>query len=185
MDYSIDFKNLNSEIRDEIDRYRSRIKADSYDDALKKWFDERFDDWMSRRLSQGGGGSSQRKHYRLDIKIPVSINKTLIDAEDDDQIAAELVGKTVNISRGGLYFVSWRRFEISSILKVSINLSKVEQSLEDVEALVMVSRLESFDDGTFGIGVTFSSIYEHDAQTLEVLMLNYLSYYMHRLDKNN
>ena len=85
------------------------------DETVIEWFEKKFDEWLIKKYSDKGE-SSRRKHFRLDVEIPIRIIDTLIESSSEDHHALEFVGKIVNISRGGLYFKYSKTIELSSII---------------------------------------------------------------------
>ncbi len=176
-------------------------------DAMITWFEEHFDIWMIQRYSMGGRdrrvgerrkhvridmeeapdtkksndrrGAFRRKNFRLDIEVPVKIIETLIESSTEDQGAIEFVGTLINISKGGFYFKSPRMIEISSIIRVLIDLSAIDKELVDIEALAMVLRVDRLPDDSYGVGVIFSSIYNDNREKLDIFIFKNLAYYIY------
>lgn len=121
----------------------------------------------------------RRKKYRLDIEVPVRIVETLIESSSDDREAIDFIGTLVNISRGGFYFRSAKEFEPSSIIRVNIDLSKLDPDLRDIEALAMVIRSERLTPEYYGVGVMFSSIYHEAKEKLDTFIFKHLAYYVY------
>jgi hypothetical protein len=177
--------------------------------AMDIWFEDQFDGWMvshyqhgsaesdkteRRRQAridikegekQGGKHSAERrkgprrKNFRLDIEVPVQIVETLVESSSDDPEAFNIVGTLVNISKGGFYFKSPKPIEISTIIRVNIDLSDLDNELKSIEALAMVLRSERLHDNTYGVGVIFSSIYEEFKEKLDIFILKNLAYYIY------
>jgi hypothetical protein len=178
----IKYEDLSSDIKNEILGYhRSTAPSSSeasMDESVAEWFDKKFDEWLIRKYS-GRGEDSRRRHFRLDVEIPIRIIDTLIESSSEDHHAMEFVGKIVNISRGGLYFKYGKPIELSSIIKVVIDFRNVDKELSDVEALAMVIRADRIRDEDFGIGIMFSSIYGAEKDKLDLFILKNLSYYLY------
>jgi hypothetical protein len=178
----IKYEDLSSEIKHEINEYHRGIAAASseviMDETVVEWFEKKFDEWLIRKYSNVAG-ESRRKHFRLDVEIPIRIIDTLIESSSDDHHAMEFVGKIVNISRGGLYFKYKSPIELSSIIKVVIDFTNVDAELNGVEALAMVIRTDRLQDNSYGIGIMFSSIYGADRDKLDLFILKNLSYYLY------
>jgi hypothetical protein len=177
----IKFESISKEIKDEIAGYhQSRLKDDAdaaMSDSVTLWMEERFDEWMFRRYNDSTG-SGKRKHYRLDVEIPIKIVETLIESAVDDSSGMEIVGNVVNISRGGLYFRYDKSIELSSIIKLIIDLSGIDKELSAVEALAMVVRLDKNGAAGYGIGVVFSSIYDENRLNLDLFILKRVSNFL-------
>jgi hypothetical protein len=177
----IKYEKLSNQIRHEINEYHKELlqgKSDtSFDESMNQWFGVKFDDWLITNFDKTRKLSG-RKHFRLDVEIPIRIIETLIESACDDTNAFEFVGKIVNISRGGLYFKYNKPIEISSIIKVFIDFTGVDSELNEVEALAMVIRSEKIHDN-YGIGIMFSSIYGDAKERLDLFILKNLSYYMY------
>ncbi len=88
------------------------------------------------------------------------------------------MGTLVNISKGGFYFSSPRPIEISSIIKVRIDLSNIDGDISNIEALAMVMRVDRMPDGNYGVGVMFSSIYDENREKLDIFIFKNLAYYI-------
>ena len=177
----IKYEKLSSEIKNEINEFHKASllndRAIAFHESVNQWFSLKFDEWLMKHYSKSNTGS-RRKHFRLDVEIPIRVIETLIESSSDDTNAMEFVGKIVNISRGGLYFKYSRPIEISSIIKVVIDLKSIDAELDEVEALAMVVRAEEINDHK-GIGIMFSSIYGADKEKLDLFILRNLSYYIY------
>ena len=179
----IKYEQLSKEIKDEIEHYFT-LKEKEYADftieaAMVEWFEKRFDEWLIKRYIKKGSGGDKRRHFRLDVELPLKVISTLIESSAQDVEARDLVGMVLNISRGGLYFKYNKSIEVSSIIKVVMDFSDIEADLESVEALAMVVRSDVLKDGEFGIGVVFSSIYEGNKESLDIFILKNLSYHIY------
>jgi hypothetical protein len=178
----IKYENLSSDIKNEIIVYHRSVASSAseatMDETVMEWFEKKFDEWLIRKYSDKGE-ASRRKHFRLDVEIPIRIIDTLIESSSEDHHAMEFVGKIVNISRGGLYFKYSKPIELSSIIKVIIDFSNVDEDLNGVEALAMVIRTDRLQDHDFGIGIMFSSIYGSEKDKLDLFILKNLSYYLY------
>ena len=177
----IRYEELSSEIKDAISRHydilRKNDETVDFDSAVEDWFEHRFDNWILKRFKKDGQGD-MRKHYRLDVEVPIRVVETLIESSSEEFPAIDFVGTIVNISRGGLYFISEQPFEISSIIRLVIDLSAIDSELTSVEALAMVVRVDKLAEG-YGIGVMFSSIYDDNKKNLNIFILKNLSYYLY------
>ncbi len=177
----IKYENLSNDIKTEIENYHELLLIDNknqkIEDSMEKWFDKRFDLWLNTAYSKKK--SSSRKHFRLEIELPLQIIETVLAAQGDDAEAISFVGSVINISRGGLYFKYHKAIEISSIIKVFLDLKRLNNDVEHIEALAMVVRADKFVDEEYGIGVMFSSIYDTDKVNLDLLLLKSLSHYMY------
>ncbi len=177
----IKYEKLSNQIKNEINEYHKEVlqsKNDaSFDESMSRWFAGQFDDWLIKNFDKTRKLSG-RKHFRLDVEIPIRIIETLIESACDDTNAFEFVGKIVNISRGGLYFKYKKPIEISSIIKVFIDFTDVDRDLREVEALAMVVRSEKIKN-EYGIGIMFSSIYGDNKEKLDLFILKNLSYYIY------
>ena len=180
----IKYEKLSKRIKDEIKSYyeltRETSKNLTLEDAMTLWFKECFEDWIKENYAFTEN-SEKRKHFRIDIEIPVKIVDTLIESHDKDSIDVNLAGTILNISRGGLYFVSTKHIEPSSIVMTRIDLSSIDPELYDVEALAMVVRSKQLDDGKYGIGLMFSSIYDNHKENLDLFIFKNVAYYIYSL----
>ena len=177
----IKYEKLSNKIKHEINEYHKLLlqstSSITFDESMNQWFGVKFDDWLIKNYSKTGKLSG-RKHFRLEIEVPIRVIETLIESASDDTNAFEFVGKIVNISRGGLYFKYSKPIEISSIIKVFIDFKNIDNDLKEVEALAMVIRSEKINDN-YGIGIMFSSIYGADKEKLDLFILKNLSYYIY------
>ncbi len=170
----VKYEDLSAEIKGEIEKFKNE-NAISYEEALESWFKHEFDNWLITSYKKS---DTKRKHYRLDVEIPIKIVDTLIETATDDIEAKAYIGKVVNISKGGLYFKYDKPIELSSIIKVVIDLSEIDQQLKDVEALAMIVRADKMDTD-YGIGVLFSSIQGEHKESLEIFILKKLAFHMY------
>jgi hypothetical protein len=179
---NIKFQKLSSEIRGEIESFHKAKTSGgwtgSIDESMVEWFETRFDLWVNRRFSTDPGGN-KRKHFRLNVEIPIRIIETLIESSTEEKEALDLVGNIMNISKGGLYFKYHWPIELSSIIKVQIELPLIDREHEKVEALAMVVRVDQLGKDEYGIGLMFSSIYDSDKFNLDIFILNNLSYHLY------
>ena len=178
----IKYEKLSSDIKNEINEYHASIASNksepSFDESMTEWFEKKFDEWLIKKYSKNVG-VSRRKYFRLEVEVPIRFVDTLIESSSDDHHAMEFVGKIVNISRGGLYFKSSIPIEVSSIIKVVIDFSGVDEELNGVEALAMVIRTDKVKADDYGIGIMFSSIYGPNKERLDLFILKNLSYYIY------
>lgn len=179
----IKYEKLSSDIKSELKKYHAQKEAQApgitFDASMIDWFDNRFDEWLIRNYSDQGA-TSRRKYFRLEVEIPIRVIETLIESSGDDTNAIDFVGKILNISRGGLYFKSEKPIEVSSIIKVMIDLKGVDSDFNGIEALAMVIRTDKEgDDEGFGVGIMFSSLYGPQRELLDLFILKNLSYYIY------
>ncbi|HOO73248.1 MAG TPA: PilZ domain-containing protein [Spirochaetota bacterium] len=179
---NIKFEKFSSEIRKEIESFRSdaqkKGEEKSLEEAMVQWFDSSFDQWVIKRFNLEPV-NNKRRHFRLNVEIPIRIIETLIESSHEDKEAHDLVGNIINISKGGLYFKYRWPIEISSIIKVQIDLPSIDKDLDRIEALAMVVRMDKVSRDEYGIGVMFSSIYDSDKFNLDLFILNNLSYHLY------
>ena len=178
----IKYEKLSGDIKQEIQHYHDTLVKDkseaTFDESMVEWFDLKFDEWLIKHYIGNERSSTRRKHFRLEVEIPMRVVDTLIESSREDTHALAFVGKIINISRGGLYFKYAKPIEISSIIKVNIQFSNIDKHLDDVEALAMVIRSDKIAD-EFGIGIMFSSIYGSNKEKLDLFILKNLSYYVY------
>ncbi len=178
----IKYENLSRELKSEIEQYHKsqneKGEALAIEDAMVQWFRENFDNWLISRYGQGDS-ENKRKHFRLEVEVPIKIIDTLIESSGNDKDAMEIIGNVINISRGGLYFIYNKPIEISSIIKVVIDLSKKDDDLSEIEALAMVVRVDKLDDRDYGVGIMFSSIYDSVRENIDVFILKNLTNYLY------
>jgi hypothetical protein len=176
----IKYEKLSSEIKDEISKYHNSCLSEGidrpFDESMHCWFDEKLDSWFIKRF---GDSEKSRKSHRVDVELPVKIVDTLASADEGSDSELDLVGTVVNISKGGLYFRSIKPIEESNVIKVIVDMSKVEDEIPQIEAIAMVIRCEHLDTDEFGIGLMFSSIYQDDRESLNMFIFKNLSYYLY------
>jgi c-di-GMP-binding flagellar brake protein YcgR len=182
MGIDIKYEQLSQEIKDEIGKYHEKLvmggSTASMEDSMNKWFETSFDQWMNARFASSE--KNIRRHPRIDVELPIKVVDTLIEPVEGADPDLDLVGTIINISRGGLYFRSNRTFEPSSIVKVLIDMVKIDKELDQIEAVAMVVRCDEIDSGIFGIGLMFSSIYNEHKQTLDLFVFRNLAYFMNK-----
>ncbi len=171
----IKYENLSDEIKQEIDTFKTEKKYEM-DTALDHWFKDEFENWLIERY---GISDTKRKHFRLDVELPIKIIDTLIESTGEDKDAMNLVGKVLNISKGGLYFRYSAPIELSSIIKVVIELKSEKGPTTEIEALAMVVRADKLEEKIYGIGVMFSSLQNTNKESLEVFILKNLAYHLY------
>ena len=180
MNVSIKYEQLCGEIKEEISRFHERRKADgenhTVEDSMRTWFETCFDSWIETRFAPS---DFKRKFHRVDVELPIRVVDTLIETEGGEDDDIDFIGTIVNISKGGLFFKSRRSFELSSIIKVVIDLSCVDPELSQIEALAMVVRCDPVENDHFGIGLMFSSVYDEDKMTLDLFIFKNLAYFMY------
>ena len=172
----IEFVELSNEIKKQIKLYYDEKYENSevpFEDVMEIWFKEKFDSWVMENYCQNSE-LTDRKHFRLDVEIPIHIVDIIVESEDNSYITENFIGEIVNISRGGLYFKSDREIPVSTILKVVVDLESKLQGFLNIEALTMVVRVDELED-SFGIALMFSSIYEAHKENLDVYLIKYLS----------
>ncbi|MBN2436220.1 MAG: PilZ domain-containing protein [Spirochaetes bacterium] len=179
MNNMICFNKLSNIIQNEIIEYHEKKvrsgNTKDINDSVKQWFDNCFEQWL-RNKGYVGDKENKRMFTRIEIEIPLKVSQTLID--DDETDSPEILTRILNISRGGMFFRSPVPFKISSIIKVEICLSDVEEIWYDIEALAMITRCVKISDNVFGVGVTFSSIYNESMDSLSLFIFKHLVYYI-------
>ncbi|HEY1406045.1 MAG TPA: PilZ domain-containing protein [Spirochaetota bacterium] len=182
MGIEIKYEQLSHEIKDEIERFHKKATANgtvqSIEESMRAWFESSFDQWMTARFAPDEKNS--RRHYRIDIELPIKVVDTLIEANEGSDPEFDFVGTILNISRGGLFFRSKKRFELSSIVRVLVDMSSIDPELSQIEAVAMVVRSIEMEDGGYGVGLMFSSIYDEARQTLDLFVFKNLAYFLYK-----
>lgn len=167
------YEKLSKKMKDEIKNYCTYLEENNIhldlENAMEKWFDEKFDDWFIEHIDSHNTGE-KRKSVRFDIELPVTVAEILIESSGDVSDSKEIKGKVVNVSRRGLYFRSREHIPVSSIIRIFVGLSKVDPELSAVEALAVVVRSEHIDKKRYGIGVTFSSISDNNKSHMDIFI---------------
>ncbi len=204
----VKYEELSTDIKKEImlfyDLKKNSAAALSVEDAMNVWFEEYFDAWMSNHYStymkndrrvgerrsrervaadvaigaRDRRQGARRKHFRIDIEVPLRIVETLVESSTEEAEAVDYICTLINISKGGFYFKSPKPIELSNILRVNIDLSMIDHELDCLEALAMVVRIDRLNDNEYGIGVMFSSIYNHEKEKLDTFIFKNLAYYI-------
>jgi hypothetical protein len=172
------YQELSSDIQREVEQFhKENSGADgTLDQSTRLWFETRFDSWLANRINDKS--SNVRKYFRLDVEIPVRIADVLVESESDDEPEEYFGGTTVNISRGGLFFISPRPIDSTSILKVIVDMSVIDPLLQSFEAMAMVVRCTQISDGKYGIGLMFSTIYQEDKDALNLFIFKNIANYL-------
>lgn len=178
----IKYANLSQDIKKEIQKYHDSVSSTNpsavFEHSMMQWFDDNFDRWLVEKYTSPGE-DSRRRHFRLSLEMPVTVLDTLVESAIDDTTGQDLVGRVINISRGGLYFQYTRPIEVSSIIKVGIDLSSLDPDLVNIEALAMVLRVDRIRESAFGIGIMFSSIYDTNRECLDLFILKSVSNHLY------
>jgi len=182
MNVAIKYEQLSGEIKDEINRFHEKQVIGGFprsiEDSMRRWFETNFDAWIETRFA---AKDIKRRHHRIDVELPLRVVDTLIESDGNDDADIDYVGTIVNISRGGLFFKSKNSYELSSIIKVVVDMGKIDPELTPIEAIAMVVRCDSLDNNEYGIGVMFSSIYDEHKETLELFIFKSLAYFMYNV----
>lgn len=180
MHKNINYNELSNDIKNEIDSYYKNTLSLNpslrREEAMTKWFDEMFDKWLIDHYSSVK--QSNRKFFRFDIEIPVKVIDRIVETGTPESEEFDYIGTIINISRGGFYFKSKEPYNISSIIKVNIDLSIIDKDLSSLDALAMVLRKDTIEDDTYGIGVMFSSVYKEDKENLDLFIFKNVAYYI-------
>jgi hypothetical protein len=182
MSVKIKYEQLSTEIREEIEKYHEKLVmsglTESIEESMKKWFETTFDQWINHRFAEAE--KNIRRHHRIDIEIPIRVVDTLIEPAESEDPDLDLMGTVINISRGGLFFKSAKIYELSSIVQVIIDMSKIDPDLGQISAIAMVVRCEQIETGVYGIGLMFSSIYDEHRQTFDLFIFKNLAYFLYK-----
>lgn len=180
MPINIKYEQLSSEVKEEVERYHEKLVASgastSIEDSMNKWFETSFDGWINNRFASSE--KNVRKFQRIDVELPIMVVDTLVESGPDGDPELDIVGNIVNISRGGLFFKSNRPFEVSSIVKVVINMKGTDLSVSEVEALAMVMRCEDSGASEWGVGLMFSTIYDDQQKSLDTFIFKNLAFFL-------
>jgi hypothetical protein len=173
----ISYESLSEDIQKEVESYHdSNVKngvAADMKSSINDWFNSKFELWLLTHYDISVD-KNKRKNIRINIELPVRIVESLIETDHVTKSDSDLVGTVTNISRGGLFFRSNQRHEPSSILKLHMDLKSVHDTLHEIEALAMVMRCIELEDNSFGIGVSFNSIFHDDVNLLNLFIFSQL-----------
>lgn len=173
------YEGLALQIKEEINNYL--ISKHEYGlgtdlpTATREWFSSNFEEWLVRNHFVEQDLQS-RSNLRIDLELPIRVDDIVVEGENVNSSDSEdLLGTVINISRGGIYFRTARAFQESTILKVNVDLSSVDLTLDSIKALVMVTRCERIQEGVFGVGIIFSTIYENNQEALDLFIFKHLA----------
>ncbi len=176
----ISYESLNTKLQKEISRYHDeKVKngfARNLETSTKEWFHERFENWL--KDNKYVEVDTNRKNMRINVELPVTIAETLIDSTHASKQDEQLLGMVTNISRGGIFFTSDKKYEVSSVLKLRINFSQIDSDYPEVDALALVVRCEPVSDQAYGIGVAFSSLYDDNSETISMFIFKQMIAYI-------
>jgi hypothetical protein len=182
MNVAIKYEQLSGEIKDEVNRFHEKQVLGGFprsmEESMRRWFETSFEAWIEKRFAPS---DIKRRFHRVDIELPVQVVDTLIESGGEDDDGLNFFGTLINISKGGLFFRSPRSFELSSIIKVVIDMSAVDPALSTIEAIAMVLRCDVLSENEFGIGLMFSSIYDDSRETLDLFIFKNLAYFMYNV----
>jgi hypothetical protein len=203
MEKIIKYEDLYQPIKDEINKYYSGKKASNpklkLEDAMEQWFSNEFEDWMDEhatksdrrykkerrnqklsveenRRSEARRKAIRRKNIRFNIELPVKIAETIQKASSDPSIISEHMGTSTNISDGGLYFISKVPLDVSSVIRVILDFSKLGKDFENIAANAMVVRVVKLLDGRYGISMMFSKVDEKKKANLNSQIFKSLAF---------
>ena len=86
------------------------------------------------------------------------------------------MGKSENISDGGLYFKSKVPLKVSSVIQVILDFSKIGKDFENIVANAMVVRSSKLPNGEYGISMMFSKVDEQDKVNLNYQIFKSLAF---------
>lgn len=179
---NIKYEKLSSDLKNEIDNYHKvNLKSNSqvtFDETINLWFENNFDAWLEKQYDNTDI-EQKREYGRIDVELPVKVVETLIDGIDHKEVEVDLIGTISNISRGGLYFYTDTELEKLSIIKVTIDMSVVDNKLGEINALAMVVRVEKHADSKYGVGIMFSSIDDNNNSAIETNIFKYFAYFLY------
>ena len=197
------YEDLYQPIKDEIKKYYEKKKISNkklqLEDAMEQWFCDKFEDWMddhatksdrrykndrrSKSLSvaenkrmESRRRAQRRKNLRFNIELPVKIAETIQEAASDASTIRDYMGKSENISDGGLYFKSKVPLKVSSVIQVILDFSKIGKDFENIVANAMVVRSSKLPNGEYGISMMFSKVDEQDKVNLNYQIFKSLAF---------
>jgi hypothetical protein len=178
----IKYEKLSDELKKEIQSFhsvKSAINSEiTIEESLSIWFDEEFDGWIWNKFNPLKA-YNDRKHFRIEVEVPVRIIETIVESSNDDILAHDFIGNVLNISRGGLYFKYPKEITISTIIKVIIDLPSIDSGQSRIEALAMVLRADKLESGEYGIGIMFSTFYDQQKDNLDIFILKNFAYHIY------
>ncbi|MBN1365342.1 MAG: PilZ domain-containing protein [Syntrophaceae bacterium] len=181
----IKYEDLYQPIKDEIMKYYENKKASDsklkLEDAMEQWFMTDFEGWMEEHVTKSDRRFKperrnnklsvaqnrrreirrkmlRRKATRFNIELPVKAAETIQEASSDASLISEYMGTSENISDGGLYFKSKVPLKVSSVIRVTLDFSRIGKEFENVVANAMVVRLNPLPSGEYGISMMFSKV---------------------------
>lgn len=102
----------------------------------------------------------RRKTNRLEISVAVKLRTVGVPA---DQVEEKIV-EVVNVSRGGIAFVSDDQFELDSYFDTKITL----WTKETIETVIQIVRMGVHDDGRIVYGCQFIGLMPADQLKIQI-----------------
>src|SRR4030042_6155082 len=72
----IKYEKLSNDVKSEINEYHKSLSSNesepSFDESIAEWFEKKFDEWLIKKYSKNES-PSRRKHFRLDVEVPIRI----------------------------------------------------------------------------------------------------------------
>ena len=149
------FSSVDEVIQDVFGSIRSKLPWNIPDDQNYQ-LDRRIEDQQSVRvvevkvveLKEEARTSNRRRFTRNRLQLPIRV----IGSDGNGQ--AEQIARTRSISRGGLYFVSSKPYQIDHVMKINFPYWNSPGGI-NVPYAVKVVRLDPLPDTTWGVGVDF------------------------------
>ena len=106
----------------------------------------------------------KRKHKRLDLDVPVELERL-----DEDGITTlkYMHVDVTDISRSGVGFISGKKLEIGSYYDAKIQI----WTKEVVDAVIEIVRQEERPDGKYKYGATFIGMTDTDALKIDIYQI--------------
>lgn len=106
----------------------------------------------------------EKRHYkRLDIDVTISLNK-LANNSFDNETTDSIEVEAVNISKGGMAFITDRELNINSICDTKVILP----NKDCIDCIINILRKTVEDDGRFMYGCTFVGMNQSDQFKIDV-----------------
>jgi len=179
MDFSVIIPKMREAILEYMNKKSDQGKNMSEREATVKWLDRYYDSWLQERVGDTpeitvGGAEEKRKATRVPIEISayyrVLWTPNREAPKSSDMLPAEMA-KVENISASGLYIVTGKSYPISTLMEIQFELLGITES---ISAFSMVVWRSDQGNGRYGHGLHFSHIETHNADLLNVTIMERL-----------
>lgn len=181
MDFSVIIPKMREAIHEYMNRKSEQGKPMTEREATVKWLDRYYDAWLQERVGDTpaitveGAPEEKRKAARIPIEISAyyrvlwTPNREVSPKPSDMEPAEK--ARVENISASGLYIVTGKSYPISTLMEIQFELLGITES---ISAFSMVVWRSDQGNGRYGHGLHFSHIETHNADLLNVTIMERL-----------